>query len=429
VALFSKKQKVGNLPGAIQVEDEIHGYIDEVVRQRSPILIRTKTKSWDCALYSFDIKTKLIRIEDSAGLAEYKEKPVQCGFPLDGTYFMFASKLIFKANKPHLMIPTAIQRKERRKKPRATLSSRGGAKAAMMQSLGAGVGVTGAVIELSENTFGMNVERAIMMENERKLPVNQDLLKKGEKMMVVKVSGISGVPTFTVEGVILRITQRGGWKISVQLKKLNSKFHAALGKFVTTRFMPYKPTKRSYQRRLDFEKGREKEEEEKKQKIAQQEDSNGTPSGREKITFVQEAANEPAIESVPPNDEPAPVLKPKEPVLLSIGENLKETLGFLNDISGFRWVHVESPLKIIKTLNDTKPAFLFSTLVFKRQPMLDYLEKISSMGVLGDVGIILLSDDQLPPKDLIRCRMMGIQHTLKLPLQSPAQVLDIISTH
>jgi hypothetical protein len=58
--------------------------------------------------------------------------------------------------------------------------------------------------------------------------------------------------------------------------------------------------------------------------------------------------------------------------------------------------------------------------------MLDYLEKISNMGVLNGVDIILFSEEKIPPKDLIKCRMLGIQHTIQLPLSTKDQLLGII---
>ncbi|MCP5050279.1 MAG: hypothetical protein GY940_24140 [bacterium] len=431
MALFSKKQKsLAGIPGVIHVEDEILGYLDEVTRQRTQLSIRTKDKHWDCSLYSFDLKSKLLRIEDSFGLSEQDKKAVQCGFTLDSTWFLFTSQVHISGGKPYLTIPSAIQHKERRKKLRSTISSRELVKVTVLQSLGAGVGVTGKAAEISEDTIQVTIERALMMENERELSPSYDLIKEGTKLMVVKAAGLPGVPTFQVEGVVLRITQRGGWKLAVQLKKLPKKFQDAIGQFVRSRSMPYKPTKRSYKRRLEVEKEREKEEQEREQqrlekKNSDAENSNGDNSNGSQqpseITFATE------IESSVTNSLHVPKIKPRMPVLLSIGDMLRDSLAFLGNVQSHRWVHVESPLKIIKSLNENKPAFLLTPVMLKRQSMLDYLEKISGMGVLSGVDIILFSEERIPPKDLIRCRMLGIRHTLQLPLDTSDQLLGIIS--
>jgi hypothetical protein len=441
VALFSKKPKVAGGPGVIHIEDEIFGYLDEVARQHGILNIISKKKKWECRLYSLDVNKKQLRIEDAIGLSEMDKMPVRVGFPLDGTYFMFTSKIIISGGKPFLSIPAAIQRKERRKKPRTSLSTREGAKAAVLQSLGAGVGVTGPIVELSEDAFHMGIERSIMLENERNLSPGPELLKEGTKMMVVKLSGINGVPTFTAEGTVLRMIRKGSWQIAIRMDKVPSKLKMAIGRSVTSRFMPYKPTRRSYQRRMEFEKERqqeiqsqEKSEPEKEEVI----DTSDVKSGP--ITFATEVKKSPLVgleplpdsateepkEKVVPKPPPPPP-PPKDPVILSIGETLKEQFSFLAEKEDYRWIHVDSPLRIIKTFNDNKTLFFLFTLTFKNQPMLEYVEKLSNMGVLTDVTMVAFSEENIPPKDVIKCRMAGIEHTLRLPLESPDQLLEIIA--
>lgn len=454
MALFGKKQKnLAGIPGVIHGDDEVLGYLDEVIRQRTPLSIDAKNKHWECSLYSFDIKKKEMRIEDVIGLSEYEKKPVLCGFTLDSTWFIFTSNVKMSGGKPYLTLPEAIQHKERRKKPRISLSTRENVKVTALEGLGAGLGITGMAVEVSEQTITTTIERCLMLENEKKVNPRTDMLKPGAKLMVLKVTGMPGVPTFQIEGSVIRITQRGGWRLVVKMQKLPKKFQEAIGQTVKSRSMPYKPTKRSYQRRLDYEKERQQEED--------SQGSNGNANGGEfsmssrkegTITFAKEIENPveklvpgapsssgiappppppppppetKATEPVqPPRPQPAPV--PQVPVLLSIGETIKNSLSFLDKINGFRWIHVDSPLKIIKTLNDSKTIFIFTPLNFRNQSMLDYIEKISGTGVLEGVQVVLLSEQKILPKDLIRCRMLGIQHTFELPLNDPAELLTLI---
>lgn len=116
------------------------------------------------------------------------------------------------------------------------------------------------------------------------------------------------------------------------------------------------------------------------------------------------------------------------PMIISLGEELDKELSFLEDVEEFQWEHVSSPLQIIKALNRHKTAFLMCTVTFKGQSMLEYLEKIAPMGVLKEVEIILYSQERLSPKDLIKCRMLGIQDVFHLPLDDPGLVLDLINT-
>jgi len=446
VALFGKKEKsLADLPGMIHEEDEVLGYLDEVVRQRIPLTIRTKEKRWECSPYSWEIKQRVIRIEDAPGLLEFQDKPVQCGFSLDNSWYIFASKLIVSGGKPYILFPAGIQHKERRKKPRISLSTREGVKVTMLQGFGAGVGITGTGVEISEDAICVAIERALMLENERKLPLNRELLAAGTAMAIVKVSGLPGVPTFQVEGEVLRIIQQGGCKIAILLKKLPGKFQQAISNMVADRYMPHRPVRRSFKRRQEIELERQKEKESPGQtpdKTLEKEKPGNSapitlPPRGEKVTFAKEVEAHPMDSLAPTPRTTAPAPQPQQQpqpkthgqILLSIGDELKQALAFLANLPKYRWVHVDNPLKIIKTLNEAKPTFLLSPHMLKRQSMLDYLEKIASMGVLGNVQIVLFAQEKLPPKEIIRCRMLGIQNILILPLESQLQLQNIIENN
>lgn len=440
MALFGKKEKsLADLPGMIHDEDEVLGYLDEVVRQRIPLTLRTKEDDWECRPYSLEIKQRLLRIEDAPGLQNYEGKPMQCGFSLDNTWFVFATKLVVMGDKPYVLFPAGIQHRERRKKNRIPLSTREGVKVTALQGFGMGVGITGSGVEISEDAIAASIERALMLENERKLPVNRDLLAPGTPMGVIKVSGLPGVPTFQIEGEVLRIVQQGGWRIVFALKKLPGKYQSAIRNLVAERYLPFKLVRRSYKRRQEIELERQKEKEAANAPVTTKEKENQEqqtpvtlPPRKGNVTFTREVENQP-LDNLSPTPNQATITEetPPQPgfqgqILLSIGDELKQDLAFLGNLPHFRWIHVDNPLKIIKTLNEAKPTFLFSPHTLKRQSMLDYLEKIASMGVLGNVQIVLFTMEKLPPRDIIRCRMLGIQNILTLPLENTQQLQDII---
>jgi hypothetical protein len=266
-------------------------------------------------------------------------------------------------------------------------------------------------------------------------------------MGILKVSGLPGVPTIQVEGEVLRIMQQGGWRIAIAFRKLPGKFQNAIKNLVTERYMPYKLVHRSYKRRQEAELERQKEKEAPAATQDMDKSENPVlvplPPRGGKVTFAKEAdshpmdslattspktapANNAPTNAAPAAVAPVPQPKPQGQILLSIGDELKQALAFLANLPKYRWVHVDNPLKIIKTLNEAKPTFLLSPYLLRRQSMLEYLEKIASMGVLGTVKIVLLTPEKLPPKDIIRCRMLGIQYILSLPLESPSQLQNII---
>jgi hypothetical protein len=441
LALFGKKQKdFSGVPGVIFEEDEILGYFDELFRQRLPVTIRTKESQWECNLYFIDVKNKLLRVEDSLGLKENQNKPVQCGFSLDRSWFLFQSKLIFFDDKPHLIMPAAIKHHDRRKSPRGSISPRENVRVSVLQSLGAGVGISGLASDASVGGISLVIERAIKMENEQKLTVHRDLLPKGTELMIVKVNRIPGVPPFEVPGILNRFFRQKEWKMAIEFPKIPGPIKAAIEKFVESRYIPFRPVKRSYQRRQEMERERERENAAPQEKQSQEifQDAQLNPENfqdaelnPEKLQARASVLNIPDVpetsisipdfneepgEEFPAEEEtfPSEIEQPRQPMVLSIGEELKEALAFL-----------ENTMRILKFLRERKSGFLLLPPEYKEQSMLEYLEKISSMGVLTDVVIIVLSKEQISPKDMIKCRMLGIQHIL--PLQSSDQVLGIIS--
>jgi hypothetical protein len=453
LALFGKKSKPLG-PGVIHTEDEIWGYLDEIFRLRNTLTLRTKNKQWQCNIYFVDMTKKILRIEDSAGLSEFRDKAIQCGFSMDSTWFVFQSKLIYSGGKPHVILPAAIKHHERRKNPRVNISHRENVRVSVLQSLGAGIGITGKAVNVSIDGICIKIERAINLQNEQNVSIRPDLLPKGTELMIVKVNRIPGVPSFEAPAVVQWISPYGGGKLAVRFPKIPGAFKTAIDNFVKSRFLPYRPTRRSYKRRQDMEKEREidkqKKEEEQQQNLQEAEEQK-KPVKNGPVTFVSDAVPEaetpaespepgtkmeevpgevqvivpPELEETPP-PEPE-VEEPKTPILLSLGQELKDSLSFLENVDGYEWIHAESPMRIIKFVRERKRGFLFLPPEYKRQSMLEYLEKMSSMGILSNIIIIIISGEPIPPKDLIKCRMLGIEHTFQLPLESSHQVLNVIS--
>ena len=451
MALFGKKSKdLG--PGVIITEDEVLGHVDEIFRQRGTISVRTKDKYWQCSLYFVDVKRKILRIEDSPGLSENNDKPVQCGFTLDGTWFVFQSKLLYSDGKPHVLMPSAIKHHDRRKFPRVNISPRESVRVSVLQSLGAGIGITGLATNVNVEGICIKIERCINLQNEQNVPLRHDLLPPGTELMIVKVNRIPGVPSFEAPAIVRWLAPGAGGRLAVQFPKLPGAFKAAIENFVQSRYLPYRPVKRSYQRRQEIEREKEIERQREEVQPPAQENEAAKPTDKQgPVLFIPEespqvetAAKEPeapVIRTFSPDiketllpdladlalDEEEEIEEALPPIVLSLGDELKESLSFLEGLDKYEWIHAESPMRVIKFLRERKCDFLILPPEYKQQSMLEYLEKMSGMGILNEVGIILLSNEQLSPKDLIKCRMLGIEHTLRLPLESPDQIRGIIS--
>lgn len=461
MALFSKKSKK-SIPGReVNTEDEILGYLDDVIRYRAFLTIRTKKDRFKLALYSIEEKDKLLKIQADPGLDSYANQSVQCGFSLDSTWYMFMTKLVMREHRQYLDIPDQILRKERRKSARVRISPREKVKVTVLQSLGAGVGITGVAVDVSTGGICVAIERTMILQQEREVQPSPQLLKRGTQLMVVKVNRIPGVPAFEAQGVVNRIYSDGGWKIAIQFPTLPNKIKELIKRFVHERAPVFSPVFRSRKKRMEMEEARRKEEEENAAETVQT-DQPGTEevaadAAADTVpddTPGPEAPQDTGPQLVPPPiDEPAPQddifaggdlipglepmpqeepEPPEEPVtgksLISLGALLDKELDFLNSESDYTWVHVDNPIRIVKNLNEKRPRYLLLPLEFNNQSMLDYLQRIEKMGVLRDVGVILFSENDIPGREMVKSRMLGIKHILKLPLESHAQLLDILES-
>jgi len=427
--------------GDVNSEDEVLGYIDELYSQRFPIEVRLREKSKICDIYFLDVSRKLVRIQDDPEFANYDKKTVLCGFSLDQNWFSFQAKLIIFDGKPHLELPMTVTQVERRKHRRANISARENVNVTALEGLGAGVGVFGTAVNVNVEGICIAIDRAMQLQNEKTITPSYDMLKKGTKLMVIKVNRIPGVPVFQCEAVVNRIGRKAKWMLALEFEKLPGPIRSAIEKFVQSRYVPNKAVRRSYKRRLEMQKKREMD------RQPQPAESTNSVSSKEKpkeLIFVQEPTAETSfktaaqqLEMIIPvaddNEQHQDDLKfsdaeqPLKPVLISLGDELKDELSFLLDVDEYEWVHAQTPMKIIKFLNERKAGFLLIPPEFNSQSMLEYLERIAGMGVLSGVEIILFTKESLPPKDLIKSRMLGIQHVIALPLENADQVLKIIS--
>lgn len=456
MGLFSKKTKEISDDDVmlIDTEDEILGSLDELFRQRAMLMVRTKEKRWFCNIYQLDAANKVMRIEDSPGLHENNGKPIQCGFALDRTYFVFPSKLVYSNDKPYVLVPKVIKQTERRKNPRVTISTREKVSVTILEGLGRGVGMTGSAVDLGSDGICLLIERALRLENEQKVSVHADLLKKGSPLAIIKIKGIPGVPAVDAEGIVNRISGPGGWKLAIQFTRLPGSTKSAIEKFVASRYISPNPMRRSFQKIQDMHKKREVEMQSQERKSDKPPVSNiltnfrSDPSDslpkRNDLSKNPPAAFNEKIEKptlTPLNTIPDPIpsvfteleIPPPPPrptdqknLIISLGEELTDALSFLSEVTQFDWIHVESPIKILKLLNERNTSFLLLPVVYKRQSLLEYLEKMNAMGVLADVNIVMFASETLLPKDVIKCRMLGIQKVIVMPLKSNDQILSII---
>ncbi len=451
MALFSRRKKSGS---GICTEDEILGFIDDVVRNRQKLTISSKKITVVTSVYSVDDKNKIIRVQNDPELEYLEDQAVICGFSLDRTWYVFKSKVITHEGRIHVTLPEEIQRKERRKSNRTTISLREKVKVAALEGLGTGIGVTGMAVDVGTGGICMAIERAMVMQNEREVNPGYNLLDEGTELMIVKVNRLPGIPPFEVPGIVNRIDRVGKWRLAIQFSKMPGKTEALIKNLLDSRRSPVRTVRRSRKRRMEMDAARKKEEAETATEAAVEAKSEALdepvtpeetpPSNNNRVTFtplktqpsspataetqMTESQDSPVSTPAAAPIEPPTPPEPPEDCLLSLGDELDKHLDLLKTKTTIKWLHVDNPLRIVRNLNEKHPRFLLLPLKFREQSMLDYLQKIAGMGVLKEVKIILLSDEEIPMREIVKSKMLGIKHMLKLPLENPDQLLEIINT-
>lgn len=460
MALFTRNKKKTGAPNEIYVDDEIVGTLDELVAQRIPLTITVKKFEKDVSVYFVDDKKELIRIQNDPFFDEFAGKTVNCGFLLDKYWHSFESKILIDKADLHLTLPEVIVMTQRRKNPRASLTAREKVKVTALEGLGSGIGVTGYCVDISVGGACMAIERAMILQQEREVQPHPDLLAKDTKLMIVKVNKIPGVPPFDAQGKVNRIFRDGmTWKMGIEFTRLAPNIESLVSRFVDERAPRIRPMRRSRKRRLEMEDARKKELSERNEAATESRNDNRPDLNftEKKVSFFKETESASTEKNLPPQanqsaelktcvfneeydflNEPEPAVaepaapsmaaKTPEPQawnrLLSMGDELKENLDFLNNISHLEWNHVDNPLKVVKTLNERKPGFLLLPWSFKNQNMLEYVQRINT--AVAGVEIIIFYRHDIAPREIIIGRMAGVRNFIKLPLESTAPFLKII---
>lgn len=133
-------------------------------------------------------------------------------------------------------LPTAITLAERRKKPRARLNQREGATAIALTGLFEGIGLTGAIDNISEGGMCLKVGRAINVKTQGPMHMGPNLLSKGEVFMVIKLSKLPKCPLIEVGGLAAHVASEGnGLSVGITFESGKESILSPLKTLVTSR--------------------------------------------------------------------------------------------------------------------------------------------------------------------------------------------------
>lgn len=166
-----------------------------------------------------------------------KGEPIGLLFYLDGLRLKATGRLQeLKTGTLVMELPTAITLAERRKKPRARLNQREGATAIALTGLFDGIGLTGAIDNISEGGMCLKVGRAMNVKTQGPMHMGPNLLSKGEVFMVIKLNKLPKCPLIEVGGVAAHLVSEGnGLSVGITFESGKESILAPVKTMVTGR--------------------------------------------------------------------------------------------------------------------------------------------------------------------------------------------------
>ena len=411
---FLFKSKTEGNENSINTLDEILGYFDEIFKQRKEIEIRVRKKIFLCGIYEINEKKKILRIQDK-DMALYNKDAVKCGFTLDNTWFSFNSTLMIIDNKPHINIPKEISQNERRKHKRVSFAQRENANASILESFSKGIGITGSILNISLGGICVEINRALAIENEREVTPQPNLIQSGTKLGLVRIKGITGFAELDTNGVVNEIRRGHKWKIAIELPKLSNDIKNNFERFINSRSQEFSLVRRSRKKRIEAEKKRKSE----MKKMQQDKQLSNDVSTKSTNTMSVETLDKGIKKDVKNKLGQKEENKKKLIPILIVGKPLDRDLFFLRKFTNFEFFIANDVVDLIKALSEHSPELLFIPHSLKEQNLLNVLIKISQSGILADIRVFLFIDTMIPENDIIKCKKLGIESIIKLPLKDP----------
>ncbi len=414
MALFKKKD---TSKYSLTEPDEIFGYLDELIAKKAQLTVTYNKKAFPCNLYGFEPDNKIIRIQNIQPLFKENGKTITCGFPLDRAWFIFQTKLVVVKDNLFIETPKEISYAERRKTKRAVFSMREEVKVTVVESLGKGTGVFGTATNVSEGGICLTIDKAMLLNNEKIISPHPDLYKKGTAIMLVKVNRIPGGKPFETNGKVNRVFKDGGkWKLALEFGKLPKNGITYIQSFVNSRTSDFKLTKRSRKKRLEMEKSRQTFR-----------PTSSIEAGRTNTAKPKEVQKPIVKENKPANSQKNIQQNNNSPIsVVALGYSLQKQLSFLDSIPSIRVEYAENQIQLLALIHDVKADVLLLPYQLGDHNMLDYLQKVKSMDLLGDVKTAILSENQISVKDKIKGKVVNVETFFKLPLTDKLELINYI---
>jgi CheY-like chemotaxis protein len=234
---FGKEKKDG--PGS---SDQILAYLEDAQRTRAAFtLVGPRKVELGGTIQSIDEAGGLISFQVPMQLAAEKGARIDFLFIQEGLRLGGASRIVdLRSNLVVIELPDTLEVKERRAYPRARLNPKESTTLTALTGLFEGVGITGAVENLSERGARIRVDKALNLKGEKRLPLGSALVPAGQPFMLIKLNKAPKCPAvmeLTGRAVFLDASA-GGLVMGLAFDPPKSDISSALRSLVASRTTP-----------------------------------------------------------------------------------------------------------------------------------------------------------------------------------------------
>lgn len=213
-------------------------YLEEAQRVRTVVGV-VNARGLEVAATLASVGEDRVALALQGPLVAEKGAALSLVFVLDGLRFKASTHLLdAKPGTASVELPASLALAERRRAPRARLNAREGATATALTGLFEGVGLNGAVENISEGGVCIRVDRAMDVKTQRKMHLGPNLVAVGDTFMLIKLSKLPKCPPLELAGTVAYVDARQGLLVGLAFERGKEALLAPVRALVASRTAP-----------------------------------------------------------------------------------------------------------------------------------------------------------------------------------------------
>ena len=221
--------------------EQVLAYLEDAQRTRTSFtLMGPRKMEVGATLQALDEGEGLITFQTQQPLVAEKGARAEFVFIQEGMRLWGSGTIAaLRANLVLVALPETLELRERRSQPRARLNPKEGTTLTALTGLFEGVGINGAVENLSETGARIRVEKAMNLKGEKRLPLGSALVPPGQSFMLIKLNKAPKCPAvMELTGRAVFLDASGGLVIGIAFDPLRPDLAGALRSLVASRTTP-----------------------------------------------------------------------------------------------------------------------------------------------------------------------------------------------